>query len=360
MKALLFALVLLLVSGSARAQCVGDCDVSNNVTVDEVVVMVNVALGLGSVGSCTPGDPDESGTITVDEILTAVSNALAGCSEGVRLTGICLRPTSSGLGACDPRTAITVSRCEDLGLCLSDPMQRTFLGATETRAGGSWDVVVSASLIASATLHFEAAITNGVIYRTIDFGPAGAGGGTGSADVVISPVSEAGVRVINGSGLESFDSFGVDAVLQAVESVTAEIDFSNLSVRQAVDMATQVAFGSERVDEEIASVIRTNGRLMPGPTISDEIEPVGDTDIYSFVLPQAAQTVLQVNNLQETIQPCVVVSRSLDGEPVPGGSGCATFSLLFELALPAGTYYVHISDRFGDNVGPYTVQLQVF
>jgi hypothetical protein len=48
--------------------------------VDEILTMVNIALGTTPVADCLPGDRSQDGTITVDEILTAVNNALSGCS----------------------------------------------------------------------------------------------------------------------------------------------------------------------------------------------------------------------------------------------------------------------------------------
>lgn len=59
--------------------CVGDCSGDGDVTVDEILTMVNVALGTGSVAACAAGDANGDGDITVDEILTAVNNALIGC-----------------------------------------------------------------------------------------------------------------------------------------------------------------------------------------------------------------------------------------------------------------------------------------
>jgi hypothetical protein len=67
-------------SNSATAQvCVGDCNGDGSVTVDEIVTMVNIALGLSEVSSCAAADPGGDGMVTVDEILTAVNNALNGC-----------------------------------------------------------------------------------------------------------------------------------------------------------------------------------------------------------------------------------------------------------------------------------------
>ena len=48
-------------------------------TVDELLTMVNVALGNAEVATCTAGDTNGDGSITVDEILTAVNSALNGC-----------------------------------------------------------------------------------------------------------------------------------------------------------------------------------------------------------------------------------------------------------------------------------------
>ena len=61
------------------APCVGDCNGNGTVTVDEILTMVNIALGNARVDDCLAGDVNDDGQITVDEILTAVNNALNGC-----------------------------------------------------------------------------------------------------------------------------------------------------------------------------------------------------------------------------------------------------------------------------------------
>lgn len=60
-------------------RCTGDCDGDNSTTVDEIVRMVNIALGTQSLILCRPGDTVVDGQVTVDEIVTAVNNALGGC-----------------------------------------------------------------------------------------------------------------------------------------------------------------------------------------------------------------------------------------------------------------------------------------
>ena len=59
--------------------CVGDCDASGDVTINELITMVNIALGEVPVSGCLAGDADHSGEITIDEILRAVNNALGSC-----------------------------------------------------------------------------------------------------------------------------------------------------------------------------------------------------------------------------------------------------------------------------------------
>jgi hypothetical protein len=58
--------------------CIGDCDRDGNVTVDEIIGMVNTALD-PQVPVCSRGDLNRDGKVTIEEILTAVVNVLQGC-----------------------------------------------------------------------------------------------------------------------------------------------------------------------------------------------------------------------------------------------------------------------------------------
>jgi hypothetical protein len=50
------------------------------VTVDELLSMVNIALGTAPIENCTAGDANGDGEITVDEVVAAVSNSLQDCA----------------------------------------------------------------------------------------------------------------------------------------------------------------------------------------------------------------------------------------------------------------------------------------
>lgn len=60
--------------------CPGDCDGNFEVTVDEIVLGVNIALGERRVDDCTAFDRDGDSAVTVDEIVAAADAALNGCS----------------------------------------------------------------------------------------------------------------------------------------------------------------------------------------------------------------------------------------------------------------------------------------
>lgn len=59
--------------------CVGDCRGGGTVTFDELVTMVNIALDSVGISQCEVGDADISNTITVDELVAAARRAQIGC-----------------------------------------------------------------------------------------------------------------------------------------------------------------------------------------------------------------------------------------------------------------------------------------
>ena len=61
------------------AACIGDCNGSRDVTVDELLSLVNIALNNAPASECLAGDANHDERITIDEILTAVNSALNGC-----------------------------------------------------------------------------------------------------------------------------------------------------------------------------------------------------------------------------------------------------------------------------------------
>jgi hypothetical protein len=60
--------------------CIGDCNDDGVVTVDEILVAVQIALGGLPSAACPALTTDGSDTVTIDDILQAIDSALHGCS----------------------------------------------------------------------------------------------------------------------------------------------------------------------------------------------------------------------------------------------------------------------------------------
>jgi CSLREA domain-containing protein len=58
--------------------CLGDCNGNDGVTVDEILVLLRIALVGSDTAMCATGDGNGDGVITVNEIIVAVSNVLRG------------------------------------------------------------------------------------------------------------------------------------------------------------------------------------------------------------------------------------------------------------------------------------------
>lgn len=61
------------------ATCVGDCDASGAVAVNELVLGVNIALERADLSACPVFDADAGGSVGVNELVQGVNNALRGC-----------------------------------------------------------------------------------------------------------------------------------------------------------------------------------------------------------------------------------------------------------------------------------------
>ena len=59
--------------------CIGDCNNDRDVAINELLLMVNVDLGLTDPSSCPHGISEEP--ITIGELISAVNHALGGCQR---------------------------------------------------------------------------------------------------------------------------------------------------------------------------------------------------------------------------------------------------------------------------------------
>ena len=94
-----------IVAGTAQAVCVGDCAGDGEVTVTDLIKMVNISLETAALDTCAVGDANNDGGITVNEIIAGVNNSLNGC------------PTD-GPAVCGNGTKDAGEDCDNGGTCM--------------------------------------------------------------------------------------------------------------------------------------------------------------------------------------------------------------------------------------------------
>lgn len=64
--------------GQPMPPCVGDCSGDREVAINDLLILVNIDLGLADPSACPHGIDEEP--VTIDELIKAVNNALSGCA----------------------------------------------------------------------------------------------------------------------------------------------------------------------------------------------------------------------------------------------------------------------------------------
>lgn len=89
--------------------CAGDCGADGAITVDEIVRLVNIALGSAPPASCAQGIAS-TGAVDIAAIIEAVNNALNGCrTAGER----CLVASGGAATTCVEQYAAAIAACRD-------------------------------------------------------------------------------------------------------------------------------------------------------------------------------------------------------------------------------------------------------
>jgi len=97
----------------AAAICVGDCDGNGEVTVNEIVVLVNIVLGVGAPSACPDGIPPGV-DVDVTLVIQAVANDLTNCPSQPTVTATAtatVRPTpiNTPMGGCSSANPLNVA-----------------------------------------------------------------------------------------------------------------------------------------------------------------------------------------------------------------------------------------------------------
>ncbi|MGD9763544.1 MAG: hypothetical protein AB7V27_07520 [Candidatus Binatia bacterium] len=95
MAAVALGIAVLCARAPVAAQCVGDCAGDGAVTVPDLVLGVNIALGNAQVSAC-PAFADMDGNVTVAQLIIGVNNALNGCPTPVATATATAMATATG------------------------------------------------------------------------------------------------------------------------------------------------------------------------------------------------------------------------------------------------------------------------
>ncbi|MFI5397350.1 MAG: hypothetical protein ACHQ9S_17570, partial [Candidatus Binatia bacterium] len=346
---------------SAAQTCVGDCNNDGAVAVDDILTMVNIALGNAPVTTCEAGDPNGDGQITIDEILAAVNVALGdGGSPAIDMSGKCEVPGDTGLQGCPDGTLVHLYRCGDSGCTHANrkyiPPDATVGPPKSASGSGKFAFSQFADCSPHPSYDVEASLGDQV-YHVIDFGPFATGAsptGARAAEsgtqqtLVINPNSEAAVQLAAASGLQNFGATTFGELFAAVQQANPPPSFAGLSVAAAVTTATTTAQTNPDVQNLLVAVLRNDIEVRGAIA-------VGTSDDYQFELHDTTSVILQVTAYTGALTPCVHVRPFGSATPVENGVACNSTSERLDLTLPAGTYSVEIDDRDATNIGSYAV-----
>jgi hypothetical protein len=285
MGIMLAAAIGLLSGGSAAAAqgIPGDCGGDGMVTVDELIVGVNIALGSAAVSLCPSFDIDGDGQVTVDELIVAVN---------VALTGVTPTPTTTPTATATPtETAV--------------PQQFAFVIATDFQTGSFGTValdathtVTQASPARSINSDAVARAFGGLVYVLNRFGadnlqvldPAHAfattlqcstGAGSNPNDIVfvsrtkayVALYAEKNVLIVNPSAQANCSDF-----------VIGRIDLSAYADSDGIPDMNQLALVGDRL---YVSLQRLTNFVPEGPGAIAVIDTTTDTAIDAITLSGA-------------------------------------------------------------------------
>jgi hypothetical protein len=97
------AIGCLLMGELARAQCVGDCDNSGSVTINELIIGVAIALGNQDISKCEAFDCQGTHMVPINCLIQGVNNDLNGCPSV---------PTVTATSAVDTPTATSTTMAQ--------------------------------------------------------------------------------------------------------------------------------------------------------------------------------------------------------------------------------------------------------
>lgn len=296
--ALLVGLPMPAVAGSPAptptpSQCIGDCDNLGQVTVDELLTMVNIALGLDATATCAAGDANGDGTITVDEILKAVNLALTRCplvgsdadeaaagvdestDDAIDSVGMVvglgkLGPggggAAGGFPICPAGGTVDIASCKSNGQISTltatfsscrdvDPQTQ----ASTVRSGSLRQTVADPEYCATGQIPLAAPLT--LEFRNFTVTTLDAGGQTiAQAEVLTDVFIRSGQGCHGPNGTESVEGVLTVQRVRAGSSTSAMYTYRKLAIETASVTGPAACIAGKRLNGGLAVDDRTTGR----------------------------------------------------------------------------------------------------
>jgi RHS repeat-associated protein len=345
-RRVIFSVALWVVCVPAALACVGDCNGDRNVTVDELITGVNIALGTRLLGDCRSFDPNGDGEVTVDELITAVNNALSGCPPEPTQT-----VTSPRTASPTEQTATPAVRTPTVTATPPIPSRTTTeVAATDTPTPGTPTETPAISAITSLTstspAHGErdVAITRETILRfngplerasvTDDAFRAEFGGERLAARLHVSPDQ---TRV----------TLFYDPPLPGTARIRVTVDGSRLRdpAGRAVDADHDgVLGGVARIDFDTVNLVPFPGTNVCGRVFASNPAPVGDG---TFVNEPLKNVKIYVDGMEEQVLAFTDNNGDFRLENAPAGSFFVHIDgLTATNPKPEGAYYPRVAKKW--------------
>lgn len=160
--ALLFSTLLLITAhGRAHAQCVGDCAGDGEVTINDLILGVNIALGSQPVSACEAFANGE-GEVTISQLIQGVNNALEGCPPPADTPTATAVATASATATGIPTGTATATATLPPVATATQTSQPTATGTASPTRTGTNPPTATATVPPTATHTIEAAATDTV------------------------------------------------------------------------------------------------------------------------------------------------------------------------------------------------------
>lgn len=135
---LLLAMVVVCAVARPGEACVADCRGEGQVTIDDLIRAVNIALGTAPTSDCAAADRSGDGAVTIDDLVAAVRGALEGCALGaageVLISDYNLQLNEFDLGTGAATTVVPPTHAQVFGqACLLPGGSGQFVVGDETR-----------------------------------------------------------------------------------------------------------------------------------------------------------------------------------------------------------------------------------